>query len=163
MSDKIYSLLSANEPHFKRSGADARKFASERRRLKRQRERSSNIICYACREPGHSAKFCPKALGADVECGDEKKLGKQVVGICYRYASSRPGFILIDVSFQDLAQKSMAFPSARLHWILRILYRSHRALFALARVILHLHALRTSRKVSIPTVVAASYVARQPT
>jgi zinc finger CCHC domain-containing protein 9 len=68
-------------------GVDARKFTSERRRLKRQQDRNSQTICYACREQGHSARFCPKAL----EGGDGKaKLGKQAVGICYRYDSCAP-------------------------------------------------------------------------
>lgn len=66
------------------AGADARKFASERRRLQRQDERHANTTCFACREQGHAAKNCPKALAADGGAG-KSKLGKQVVGICYRY------------------------------------------------------------------------------
>ena len=64
------------------SRADARKFASERRRLKRQDERSADTICFACREKGHAARNCPKAISDDATGG--RKLGKQAVGICYR-------------------------------------------------------------------------------
>ena len=45
---------------------------SEQRRLARIAERNADTTCFACREKGHSAKFCPKAGN------------KPAVGICYR-------------------------------------------------------------------------------
>lgn len=73
--------------------ADARKAASEQRRLKRQQERAAQTTCFACREKGHAARDCPKALAPDALAGDEngeaKPLAKQVVGICYRCGSKR--------------------------------------------------------------------------
>lgn len=63
---------------------DARKLASEQRRLKRQQDRYAQTTCFACREKGHAAKDCPKALAADGDENGGKPLGKQVVGICYR-------------------------------------------------------------------------------
>ncbi|KAJ3556603.1 hypothetical protein NM688_g1934 [Phlebia brevispora] len=68
--------------------ADTRKFASERRRLQRQRERNAETICFACREKGHAAKDCRKAISAQPGEGG-RKTGKQVVGICYRCGSRR--------------------------------------------------------------------------
>lgn len=49
-----------------------------------------DTICYACRERGHSARNCPKALAANGEQNGRSKLGRQVVGICYRYVFSTP-------------------------------------------------------------------------
>ncbi|KAF7797598.1 hypothetical protein EIP86_008798 [Pleurotus ostreatoroseus] len=67
---------------------DARKFASERRRLQRQRERNMNTTCFACREKGHAAKDCPKAISSDA-IGTDQKIGKQAVGLCYRCGSRK--------------------------------------------------------------------------
>ncbi|KAL1712264.1 hypothetical protein EV715DRAFT_213959 [Schizophyllum commune] len=50
---------------------------SEQRRLARIAERNADTTCFACREKGHSAKFCPKAGN------------KPAVGICYRCGSTR--------------------------------------------------------------------------
>ena len=70
-------------------GADARKFASEQRRLKRQDLRHLDTVCFACREKGHSAKACPKTSGFCEEKGGEnrskRRSSKPTVGICYRY------------------------------------------------------------------------------
>ena len=43
-------------------GFDARKAASERRRLKRQDLRHADTICYACRQQGHAARDCTATL-----------------------------------------------------------------------------------------------------
>ncbi|KIP06997.1 hypothetical protein PHLGIDRAFT_71798, partial [Phlebiopsis gigantea 11061_1 CR5-6] len=61
---------------------------TERRRLQRQDERYADTTCFACREQGHAAKNCPKALAADGSAG-KSKLGRQVVGICYRCGSKK--------------------------------------------------------------------------
>ncbi|KAI4522436.1 hypothetical protein K525DRAFT_283762 [Schizophyllum commune Loenen D] len=50
---------------------------SEQRRLARIAERNADTTCFACREKGHSAKFCSKAGN------------KPAVGICYRCGSTR--------------------------------------------------------------------------
>lgn len=57
---------------------------SEHRRLKRVAQRQENTICFICREKGHAAKDCTKAV-VDVQ----DKSGKKVVGICYRCGSTR--------------------------------------------------------------------------
>ncbi|KAI6033238.1 hypothetical protein F5J12DRAFT_203900 [Pisolithus orientalis] len=57
---------------------------SEHRRLKRVAQRQENTICFICREKGHAAKDCTKAV---VDAQD--KGGKKVVGICYRCGSTR--------------------------------------------------------------------------
>lgn len=68
--------------------AQARKEASERRRVKRKDQRTTDTICFACREKGHAARDCTKALRPTEE-GDgtkrtKKSVGKSAVGICYR-------------------------------------------------------------------------------
>ncbi|GJE92796.1 hypothetical protein PsYK624_089530 [Phanerochaete sordida] len=69
--------------------ADARKAASEQRRLKRIQERHAQTTCFACRETGHAARDCPKALEGGDENGARAPLGRSVVGICYRCGSKR--------------------------------------------------------------------------
>ncbi|KAH9944725.1 hypothetical protein B0H21DRAFT_694731 [Amylocystis lapponica] len=64
--------------------AEARKAASERRRIQRIQERHADTVCYACREKGHAARDCPKA----VESSDKKR-GNSTVGICYRCGSGK--------------------------------------------------------------------------
>ena len=76
---------------------EERKLASERRRLKRQQEKYANTTCFACREKGHAAKDCPKALASEAGANAGQKLGKQVVGICYRCVH-HPS-VLINVSY----------------------------------------------------------------
>ncbi|KAG0340679.1 hypothetical protein BG004_006323 [Podila humilis] len=58
---------------------------SERRRLRRQKERSNGSVCFACRKTGHSAKNCKETSGVGMcySCGslehttkDCKKLNK---------------------------------------------------------------------------------------
>ncbi|THH31348.1 hypothetical protein EUX98_g2858 [Antrodiella citrinella] len=65
------------KPSEKRGGkdADARKFASEQRRVKRLDMRHADTTCFACRETGHAARDCPKAM--------------VIVGICYRCGSKK--------------------------------------------------------------------------
>ncbi|KAI0084925.1 hypothetical protein BDY19DRAFT_997326 [Irpex rosettiformis] len=60
---------------------DARKAASEQRRLRRQDERMADVTCFACREIGHAARSCPKAIASDAleGAGGQKKLGKQAM------------------------------------------------------------------------------------
>jgi len=72
-------------------GAEARKAASEQRRLRRQNDRAADTTCYACRKTGHTAKNCPTAIASDMleDAAGQKKLGKQAVGICYRCGSRR--------------------------------------------------------------------------
>ncbi|KAI0688189.1 hypothetical protein BC835DRAFT_1408157 [Cytidiella melzeri] len=72
-------------------GYDARKAASEQRRLRRQDDILAETICYACREKGHAARNCPKAIASDALASEvgRPKLGKQVVGICYRCGSRK--------------------------------------------------------------------------
>ncbi|KAI0773951.1 hypothetical protein C8Q74DRAFT_1267537 [Fomes fomentarius] len=73
--------------------ANARKFASDQRRLKRIDDRHSNTICFACREKGHTARGCTNTLAADTPEGDlgkvSTKSGRDAVGICYRCGSRR--------------------------------------------------------------------------
>ncbi|KAK7059101.1 hypothetical protein VNI00_001726 [Paramarasmius palmivorus] len=64
---------------FKNKSKDARLLASESRRLKRIAERDAGTTCFACREKGHSAKYCPKSVDG----------GQKNVGICYRCGSNR--------------------------------------------------------------------------
>ncbi|KAJ3564130.1 hypothetical protein NP233_g8493 [Leucocoprinus birnbaumii] len=54
--------------------------SSEMRRQKRINERNADTTCFACREKGHAAKDCP-----NVEGGNDKGKGKNIVGICYRW------------------------------------------------------------------------------
>ncbi|TRM70296.1 hypothetical protein BD626DRAFT_563952 [Schizophyllum amplum] len=54
---------------------------SEQRRLQRISERDADTTCFACREKGHAARFCPKTKG---QGGN-----KTAVGICYRCGSMR--------------------------------------------------------------------------
>ncbi|CAG8529655.1 1841_t:CDS:10, partial [Diversispora eburnea] len=53
---------------------------SERRRLRRIRERHSNTICYGCREQGHSVRDCPiakeKGVGICYNCGSAEHTAK---------------------------------------------------------------------------------------
>lgn len=64
---------------------DTRKFASERRRVKRLDERHADTTCFACREKGHAARDCKKALeGAEGDASAKPRSNKLVVGICYR-------------------------------------------------------------------------------
>ena len=65
---------------------DARKNASEHRRLKRIDERHSSTICFACREKGHTARDCTNTIAADALEGEKGKAksGRDTVGICYR-------------------------------------------------------------------------------
>ncbi|KAG0091998.1 hypothetical protein BGZ93_008547 [Podila epicladia] len=58
---------------------------SEKRRLRRQKERSNSSVCFACRKTGHSAKNCKESSGVGMcySCGslehttkDCKKLSK---------------------------------------------------------------------------------------
>ncbi|KAH9830713.1 uncharacterized protein C8Q71DRAFT_784166 [Rhodofomes roseus] len=76
--------------------AQARKEASERRRPKRKDPRTSDTVCFACREMGHAARECTKALEAPEGSGDasagtgaRKSVGKSAVGICYRCGSRK--------------------------------------------------------------------------
>ncbi|KAH8107790.1 hypothetical protein BXZ70DRAFT_12210 [Cristinia sonorae] len=73
--------------------AEARKFASERRREKRKDQRHADTTCFACREKGHAAKDCPKSppSGEDAEGSGsaKRKQNKTVVGICYRCGSRK--------------------------------------------------------------------------
>ncbi|KAI0081976.1 hypothetical protein K474DRAFT_1634682 [Panus rudis PR-1116 ss-1] len=82
--------------------AAARKLASERRRQKRQESRHADTICFACRERGHAARYCPKALPQGEDGTNENSVdgeatpanGKfvaaaRVVGICYRCGSKK--------------------------------------------------------------------------
>lgn len=67
----------------------ARKLASERRRLKRKDERTVETVCYACREIGHAARDCTRALDASGADSNSRKTGfkqtgKKAVGLCYR-------------------------------------------------------------------------------
>jgi len=74
--------------------AQTRKEASERQRLKRKDQRTSDTVCFACREMGHAARECTKALRPLEESGSasagprgKKSTGKSAVGICYRCGS----------------------------------------------------------------------------
>ncbi|KAH9914012.1 uncharacterized protein B0H18DRAFT_887546 [Fomitopsis serialis] len=74
--------------------AQTRKESSERRRLKRKDQRTSDTVCFACRERGHAARECTKALKPLEESGSasagpraKKSIGKSAVGICYRCGS----------------------------------------------------------------------------
>lgn len=68
------------------AGAEARKAASEQRRLRREGERSADTTCFACREKGHAARNCPQAIAPNALDGEGSmsKTGRQAVGICYR-------------------------------------------------------------------------------
>ena len=67
--------------------AQARREASERRRVKRKDQRTLDTVCFACREKGHAAKDCTKALKSlegDGATKTKKNVAKSAVGICYR-------------------------------------------------------------------------------
>ncbi|CED84937.1 E3 ubiquitin ligase interacting with arginine methyltransferase [Phaffia rhodozyma] len=67
---------------------DARRLASEKRRLDRIAEREANTTCFACRSQGHSAKDCPNNLDGAVEIdGIRTMVGRDTVNICYRCGS----------------------------------------------------------------------------
>ncbi|KAI0727361.1 hypothetical protein C8Q72DRAFT_840539 [Fomitopsis betulina] len=69
--------------------AQTRKEDSERRRVKRKDQRTVDTICFACREKGHAARECTKALKPTEEGGEAKRknVAKSAVGICYRCGS----------------------------------------------------------------------------
>ncbi|KZT68266.1 hypothetical protein DAEQUDRAFT_728076 [Daedalea quercina L-15889] len=76
--------------------AQACKEASERRRLKRKDQRTADTVCFACREKGHAARDCtvslkPSGQGgeANTKIGVQKRVAKNVVGICYRCGSRK--------------------------------------------------------------------------
>ncbi|KZT06286.1 uncharacterized protein LAESUDRAFT_743455 [Laetiporus sulphureus 93-53] len=77
--------------------AEARKEASERRRLKRRADLTADIVCFACREKGHAARDCTKAISLAGKLDEEDtghgrsgiKTGRNAVGICYRCGSRR--------------------------------------------------------------------------
>ncbi|TBU32132.1 hypothetical protein BD311DRAFT_751359 [Dichomitus squalens] len=71
--------------------SNARKSASEQRRLKRIDHRHSETICFACREKGHTARDCTNSIAADALGGEpgKSKSGRDTVGICYRCGSRR--------------------------------------------------------------------------
>ncbi|XP_068191186.1 zinc finger CCHC domain-containing protein 9 [Antennarius striatus] len=50
----------------------------ENRRIKRQKDKKNNMLCFNCRKPGHGLADCPEAI-QDVEMGQ---------GICYRCGST---------------------------------------------------------------------------
>ncbi|KAI0949087.1 hypothetical protein AcW1_008787 [Taiwanofungus camphoratus] len=80
--------------HKHKKDTDARKLASERRRLKRKDRRTSETVCYACREIGHTARDCTKAIacGAGNELTKGTKFdqsGQTAVGVCYRCGSRK--------------------------------------------------------------------------
>lgn len=65
---------------------DARRLASEKRRLDRISEREANTTCFACRSQGHSAKDCPNNLDGSIEIdGIKTMVGRDTVNICYRF------------------------------------------------------------------------------
>jgi len=59
-------------------GAHLRVISSERRRLKRIDERTANVICFACRQFGHSVRDCTTASQQS-----------QKTNICYRCGSNK--------------------------------------------------------------------------
>ncbi|KAJ1550924.1 hypothetical protein HK096_004222 [Nowakowskiella sp. JEL0078] len=80
--DRVATNLKSNlgqnvgsRPHFKEAAV-----RSEARRLQRQREKLSNMICFHCREYGHAVADCPQAKEGDVE--------GQATGICYKCGST---------------------------------------------------------------------------
>ena len=73
--------------------------ASEARRLKRESQREADTICFACRGKGHAARDCPEEVTSaelETEGGGGKKVGKTMVGICYRFVLPPPPPSLLD-------------------------------------------------------------------
>ncbi|PPQ89467.1 hypothetical protein CVT25_011993 [Psilocybe cyanescens] len=56
--------------------------ATEARRLKRIEIKTTNTVCFACREHGHAAKDCPTTKKSEAS-------GEKGVGICYRCGSTK--------------------------------------------------------------------------
>jgi len=85
--------------------ADARKFASERRRVKRQDDRWADTTCFACRGTGHAAKDCRNAptSNLEIEQGDAAKprASRTMVGICYRCGSRKHNLSGCSVPVKD--------------------------------------------------------------
>ncbi|KIK93433.1 hypothetical protein PAXRUDRAFT_828996 [Paxillus rubicundulus Ve08.2h10] len=61
---------------------------TEQRRLTRIAERHADTVCFACREKGHAARDCPKAVGEGGDDDGHKNVNK-VVGMCYRCGSTK--------------------------------------------------------------------------
>ncbi|KAF8840705.1 hypothetical protein BDN67DRAFT_968147 [Paxillus ammoniavirescens] len=61
---------------------------TEQRRLTRIAERHADTVCFACREKGHAAKDCTKAVGEGGDDDGQKNINK-VVGMCYRCGSTK--------------------------------------------------------------------------
>ena len=76
-------------PHAAAAAAADRAAASDTRRLKRKAVRRANTTCFACREVGHSAKDCPSIQPDTNGIGEGAQKAKNLIGICYRYASDR--------------------------------------------------------------------------
>ena len=56
---------------------------TEMRRKKRVAQRQAEIVCFACRQQGHSAADCSVIRGS-ID-GNAKNPTKNLIGICYRY------------------------------------------------------------------------------
>ena len=150
------------------SGADARKMASEQRRLKRIDDRNADKICFACRGRGHTARDCTNTLAVDSLEGEQTnsaaKSGRDAVGICYRYVSS---LVFAFTSGSDPAIRQVAAPGditsldAKKLSTHLIPCRLPRVLSVRGRDIWHLNVRRTKRRVSTRTAGAANSARKQ--
>ncbi|CAG8488953.1 9176_t:CDS:2 [Ambispora gerdemannii] len=68
----------------KAKNTDAKFKRSEKRRLRRIKERKSKTICFACRKTGHSVKDCPEANKYSDSAADRSIS----VGLCYTCGST---------------------------------------------------------------------------
>ena len=140
--------------------------ATEARRLKRVNERLTQTTCFACREKGHAARDCPKAVKSfHGEDGQVKTAA--VVGICYRYIC-----VITVLTCQHtnlflfhsvVVRKNTVFQDVESPTTRPILIRLRLVSYAMGKVISHLHVHKIKKKASTPTVAVVSFVAKPPT
>ncbi|CAG8616683.1 1090_t:CDS:2, partial [Ambispora leptoticha] len=87
IEEKVDNKIGGDDHNIKHAtvkNTDVKLSRSEKRRLRRIKERKSKTICFACRKPGHGVKDCPEANKHGDAAADESIS----VGICYTCGST---------------------------------------------------------------------------
>jgi hypothetical protein len=134
---------------------------TEQRRLTRIAERHADTVCFACREKGHAAKDCPKAVGEGGDDDGQKNINK-VVGMCYRFVTLAQNVLCITERCVDVAQRNTHCLAARHPKILTIPSLSLHVLSVQEKVTLLHPVHKTKKRGYTPTGDVASYAVREP-